>query len=499
MTTLLDQFPGLLDELMASGLDQQASSLRPARPLRVGIYCRISDDDEKEGKGVVRQTTDCRTLQADRYPLLDGEPVLYIDNDVTAMGKKKREAFERLLCDLQAGRLDVVIVWHTDRLYRRIEELSRIMAAWAINRPEIAAVTVGKVDFTTPTGRFLARVMAIVGQYEVEHLIERCLRKKRELREEGKVQGGDRPFGYAKGGYNLEPREAARMRIAARRLLVGHMTVADIARDWNARGVKTARGGQWTGLGVRRVLVRWRNVGIVEHEGQPAAAATWAPVFDEATFAALRKVLGDGSPKRRYKPHARHLLAGIARCGECGAKLHGAGEDPSGKLRYKCSASNHLKRVAPPIESHVEHVVVGILSRPDAIKLLGEGPSEDRIRELHIAAAVKEAKLREANEMYANDEIDRAQLRDITANARKDLADIEKKLSEMSAGSVLDGMVGPRAAMAWERLDLDRKRVIIDHLVTVTVQRAPRGGDGRSKDRAKRLATGVIVEPKGEI
>lgn len=488
----------LLDSLLSEGLTDQITTGLPERPLRIGIVCRISKDDEEEGKGVARQKADCLGRQRDKYP--NAESIeYYIDNDITAMGTKKRPQFERLLRDMRAGRLDVVIMWHTDRTWRRIEELSRIMDAWGVHRPEIAAITVGLVDFTTPTGRFLARVMAIVGQYEVEHLIERVLRKKRELREEGMVQGGGRPFGYQDGGYEIEPRETARIRTAARRILVGDQSATDVAREWNRLGVVTARGTRWDGTKVRRVLTRYRNVAIVEHEGRPVAAAKWKPILDEETWTGLRAVLGDGTSTRKYKPRAESMLPGIATCGECGAVLRSAGGDPRGNRRVRCSVSHHLKRLAKPIEDHVEAVVVGILSRPDAIKLLGTGKSEDKIRELHATAAARQATIDEAGSMFADGEIDRDQLRDITAKARTKLVEVEAELAAMTAGSVLDGVVGLDAATAWVGLDLDRKRAIIDHLVEVKVHRGATGGDRRSKGRAKRFVSTVEVTEKVRV
>lgn len=465
------------------------------KTLRVGIYCRISADDEKEGKGVARQKADGRRLQCDKYPNASSIEY-YIDNDISAVGGKERPAFERLLVDMAAGRLDVVIMWHTDRLYRKIEDLTRIMKAWEANQPFMAAVTIGFIDFTTPTGRFLAKQLAIIGELEVERIIERVRRKKQEMREEGRPLGGARAFGYAADGYEVNGREAARMRIAARRILVGGQTEGDIAREWNRRGVKTARGTEWDAVKVRRVLCRWRNIGIVEHEGQPVGPAQWKPILDEVTFVGLRKRLL-GKATRPQKPRGESLLANLARCGECGAVLWGAGEDPRGNLRLRCSRSHHLKRIAKPIELYVEERIIAILSRPDAISLLGKGPSEDSMHELHAAAAARQATLAEASAMFADGEIDRDQLRDITTKARAKLVEIEKQLADVTAGSVLDGLIGVVDVVErWRELDLDRRRAVIDHLVEVKVHRGATGGDRRSKRRAARFASTIEVTPK---
>lgn len=470
------------------------------KALRVGIYCRISADDEQEGKGVARQLADCTRLQRDKYPNT-ASTQKYVDNDISAVGGKLRPEFERLLTDLAAGKLDVVIMWHTDRLYRKIDDLTRIMKAWEKNTPFMAAVTIGFIDFTTPTGRFLAKQLAIIGELEIERIIERCRRKKLEMREEGRVQGGARPFGYAEGGYQINGREAARIRIAARRILVGAQSAADVARDWNRHGVLTARGTKWTGLKVTRVLTRWRNIGVVEHGGKPVGAALWKPILDEPTFVGLRRMLL-GSSVRRQRPRAETLLAGIARCGECGAVLWSAGEDPRGNQRYRCSASNHLKRVAKPIELYVEEHVVGILSAPDAISLLGKGPSEDTVRELYAAAATCRTRIEEARAAFADPSIpvDLSDFTAIKAQTEAHLKQIEDELAAMSAGSVLDGLIGVEDVVdRWRELDLDRRRAVLDHLVEVRVHRGATGGSARSKDRAARFAATVEITPKCSI
>lgn len=485
----------LLDTLLASTTIEQATTLAPTRPLRVGVYARISADDKGDEKGVARQTEWGAAMAVE---MGDSNPTIYVDNDISAhQTRKRRRDYERLLADIKAGRLDVLLATHPDRLYRRAADLERLIPLIESSGVSVRTKHAGEVELSTASGKMTARIVGAVAQAEVERGQERQRDKKAAMAKAGEVLGGPRPFGYKKGGYKVEPREAARIRTAARRILVGGQSVTDVAREWNRRGVKTARGNTWNGARVRNVLVRYRNVGIVEHQGKPVAAAQWSPVLDEETWSGLRAVLGDGTPTRRQKPRAETLLAGIARCGECGAVLWSAGEDPRGNQRYRCSASNHLKRLTRPIDDHVEAQVVAILSGPNAISLLGKGPSEDTVRELHTAAATRQAKIDEANAMFAEDEIDRAQLLDITTKARTKLAEIEKKLAALTAGSVLDGLAGRDDVVEiWDELDLDRKRAVIDHLVEVKVRRGATGGDRRSKARGERFISTIDVTPR---
>jgi len=80
---------------------------------RAGIYARISQDRTGAGLGVERQRSDCAELARK----LDLDVVgLYSDNDTSAYSGKPRPEYRRLLEDLNAGRIDVVLAWHTDRV-----------------------------------------------------------------------------------------------------------------------------------------------------------------------------------------------------------------------------------------------------------------------------------------------------------------------------------------------------------------------------------------------
>lgn len=83
-----------------------------------------------------------------------------------------------------------------------------------------------------------------------------------------------------------------------------------------------------------------------------------------------------------------------------------------------------LERLIPLIES------TGVSVRTKhagEVDLLATGDGQQRVHELHEPTAAKKAKLDEANAMFVAEEIDRAQLRDITSRARQTLAEIEAR------------------------------------------------------------------------
>ena len=93
--------------------------------IRAGLYARISLDWEGKGLGVERQLQDCRAI-AKRlgWTVIDE----YVDNSIGASKYSKtgrhRAEYNRLLGDIEAGRLDAVVIWMEDRLQRQVIELA---------------------------------------------------------------------------------------------------------------------------------------------------------------------------------------------------------------------------------------------------------------------------------------------------------------------------------------------------------------------------------------
>src|SRR5450631_1042780 len=90
---------------------------------RAVIYTRISQDREGAGLGVQRQLEDCRALcERQGWHIVD--PPL-ADNDISAYSGKARPGYQELLRLIEAGAVDVVVSWHTDRLHRSPRELEQ--------------------------------------------------------------------------------------------------------------------------------------------------------------------------------------------------------------------------------------------------------------------------------------------------------------------------------------------------------------------------------------
>lgn len=159
---------------------------------------------------------------------------VYPDNDVSAYSGASRPAWARLLADVRAGAVDVIVGWHVDRLTRSPRELEDVIDLADKFGVELATVT-GDVDLGTPTGRLVARMLGAAARHEAEHKAERQRRQSRQAAEAGRVKGGGhRPFGYEKDRVTIIPEEAEIIRECVRRVLATE-SLASIVRSLEDR------------------------------------------------------------------------------------------------------------------------------------------------------------------------------------------------------------------------------------------------------------------------
>ena len=91
--------------------------------MRTCLYLRISTDKSGDGLGIERQREDCRKLAEQRGWTVVQE---IVENNTSAtIGP--RPGFERLLQLMQGRQIDAVVVWHVDRLLRKMTDLERVI------------------------------------------------------------------------------------------------------------------------------------------------------------------------------------------------------------------------------------------------------------------------------------------------------------------------------------------------------------------------------------
>ncbi len=442
------------------------------------MYARISDDKAGAGLGVERQREDCERLAKSLGVTLSK---VYSDNDVSAYSGKRRAGYMAMLESIRAGQVDVVLVWHPDRLHRAPRELEDYIEAVNLHGTDTHFVKAGQWSLDTAAGRMTARIIGAVDRGESEHKAERITRAHQQGAERGTWRGGTRPFGYNRDGVTLHPVESVMVRDAYTAVGNGE-SLASVMRDWNESGVRTATGKLWYYATLRQILLRERNYGASVYRGEVVKVDAWEAIVDESTWRSVRAIITD--PKRRLSTSnvGKWLLSGLARCGKCEAvgrvSVLRSGTSQMRGTRYsiyKCETGMHLARRADLSDEYVAGVIVARLQRPDARGLLTSAQGVDRPG-LEREARGLRAQIEEAVRLWSEGVLTAGQLRTTSERLRQRLGSVEATMVDTSTSVALAQMVGADdVPAAWESLVWKARREVLDALMTVTVLPVPLG------------------------
>ena len=321
--------------------------------MRAAIYQRLSASRlGEEAPGLDRQREACERAVRERGWELVGD---YHDADTSAFRPGvPRPGWEELTAAVVARDVDAVVVWKLDRAFRRLKEGVDFLDVCQENDVAVVSVTEG-IDTATPFGPVLFALFASMAALESQTKSDRITEWHAQRAAEGQPSGGGtRAFGYTQDGLRLNRREANAIRKAARDLLAGSNLARSI-RAWNGKGITTPTGGRWTKSSFRRMILSARIAGLREHGGS-TYSATWPEIITQDEHTRLRALYS--APGRAIA--RRYVLAGLARCGLCGAKLV-ARPKADGRRCYVC-ATDHggcgkIRTLAAPVEELVAREV----------------------------------------------------------------------------------------------------------------------------------------------
>lgn len=459
------------------------------------IYARISRDVTGEGLGIERQLEDCRKLAADRGWTVAEE---YVDNDISAYRGKRRPAYERMLEDLEAGRRDAVIAYHTDRLTRRPIELEQFTALCEAAGVRLFATVTADIDLGNDDGMFMARVLAAVAAKESGRKSERQRRKARQIAESGMPNGGHlRPFGYAQDRMTVIESEAEAIRAVAARYLAGESLIS--LTEWmQAQGILSVAGLPWRTGTLRTTLMSARIAGLRSHRGEIVGPAKWPAIITPAQHDQLVGAFTRRTASNRRSPR-RYLLSGMLRCGRCGNKLFSSlrRDGKTTRRRYVCSSSpdhggcGRLTAVAEPIEEWITEAVLMRLDSPAiADAIAGKASADDRHAALMGQLDSARSKMRELAELWSGDAISSAEWKAARVPIEARIDRTERELSQISGTHTLDGWVGNGEGLrhSWGTLNLTRQAAIIGAVLDFATI-APGQSGARVLDPARIIPT----------
>jgi site-specific DNA recombinase len=293
------------------------------KPVRCAIYTRVSTEHgldqefnsldaqyEAASAYIKSQAHAGWTLIRSRY-----------DDGGYSGGSTDRPDLQKLLDDIRARKIDVIVVYKVDRLTRSLADFAKLVELFDAHGVSFVSVT-QQFNTTTSMGRLTLNVLLSFAQFEREVTSERIRDKIAASKRKGLWVGGNLPLGYEMKDSKIAivEEEAELVRSIFRRYLE-FGGVNELLRDLRERNIRTkarllstgaTRGGIPFGRGALYYLLSNHfYIGEVKYKNE-ILPGEQPPIMDRALFEAVRqKSLAQWSHRTVVRNKSDHLLTGL--------------------------------------------------------------------------------------------------------------------------------------------------------------------------------------------
>jgi DNA invertase Pin-like site-specific DNA recombinase len=357
-------------------LPQSREAADSAARLRLVGYGRVSLEEQAQGYSLDEQERICR-----EYATSQGwEIVQFLRDEGFSGTNDRRPGYQKLMRLTAGGQVDGVITHKIDRTYRQLQGMMNTFNTWQQQRVFFVSVT-ERIDFTTPWGKLILVVLAMLAEIFIDNLRLETIKGKRGRFQRGE-HNGPPPFGFCQGNcstctdpngpdycyrvglpdLNTEkhlvphPVDSTAVQYAFARYTTGEYTDKQVAELLNTFQAKTPDGdwiqvrsrgkmGQpprpFTKDMIRDLLQNPFYTGAVPYYGsekkgqqltkylkpQDINEGLHLPLITEMEFAQALQIRATKSKapqgtRNRRRPSRTYILQGLAECARCGAPLH---------------------------------------------------------------------------------------------------------------------------------------------------------------------------------
>jgi DNA invertase Pin-like site-specific DNA recombinase len=290
---------------------------RRAKRLRCAIYTRKSSDEglEQEFNSLHAQREACDAfITSQRH---EGWHVIsaHYDDGGFSGGTMDRPALQRLLGDIGAGKVDVVVVYKIDRLTRSLFDFAKIVEAFDAKGVSFVSVT-QQFNTTTSMGRLTLNVLLSFAQFEREVTSERIRDKIAASKQKGMWMGGAVPLGYdaINRKLRIKAEEAKTVRLLFE-LYLKLGSVRQLQEECQRRGLRTKLrtmldGRQSGGTAFSRghlylILSNPIYIGRIPHLGRSYEGDHDA-IIDAETWNKVQAQLAMNAGRKRGRANSKH-------------------------------------------------------------------------------------------------------------------------------------------------------------------------------------------------
>jgi site-specific DNA recombinase len=434
-------------------------------------------------------------------------PDRYDDGGYTG-GNIERPGLKRLMSDIEAGKIDIVVVYKVDRLSRSLLDFARLMELFDRKKVSFVSVT-QQFNTATSIGRLVLNILLSFAQFEREMISERTRDKMSAARRKGKWTGGRPPLGYDIAGRKLviNTDEAQLVRTIFS-LYLDKRSLLRVAETLNTRGHRMKswitrkgahrEGGQWSKSAVLRILKSVVYIGKIEYR-KTVYEGEHPEILDEAIFVRVTALL-KARTGRAENPRNAHgfLLRGLIRCRACGSVMTSSCTTHRGTVYryYTCTAVARRGRGKCPVRavpaqaierfvveriqtlgreaSLVDGVVAQAKRSEEGIEALTQEARQLSVEYDRLRAEAKRvlgllAEQRGGDGGFARERLGELDERAAQVNARR--AEIRQSLAAAESGAFAREDIEAALAMfvpVWEALQTHERtrilRLLIDHI-----------------------------------
>jgi site-specific DNA recombinase len=324
-----------------------------ADAARCAIYTGKSSEDglEQTFNSLDAQREACLAyITSQRHEGWKALPALYYDGGFSG-GTLNRPALQRLMADIQAGRIDRVIIYKVDRLTRSLADFAKLVETFDAHGVSFVSIT-QQFNTTTSMGRLTLNMLLSFAQFEREVTGERIRDKIAASKRRGMWMGGPLPLGYDVRDRKLVINEAeaetvrhifhAYLELGSVRLLEQRLRDEGIRSKALRKADGSSRGGKPIVRGALYLLIQNRLFrGEVSHKGAIYPGEHRA-IIDPTLWDAVQKQLTEHRTNSPDRPNGTmpSLLTGLLydKAGDRMVPLHAV----KGGKRYRYYVSAGL-------------------------------------------------------------------------------------------------------------------------------------------------------------
>lgn len=441
--------------------------------LRVAIYIRVSTDKQvKDGDSMRDQlATGQKYIDSHENMILVDT---YIDDGISGQ-KLKRDDFQRLIDDVRAGRIDLIIFTRLDRWFRNLRHYLNTQDILDKHGVSWTAIEQPYFDTSTPHGRAFVNNSMIWAELEAQNDSDRILGVFDDKVDNGEVLSGSTPLGYKIVNKHLVPDDDAPTAVA---IFQYYRKTGNLSMT--LRYMESEFGLVRSAASLKNMLTNTKYIGEFRDNKNYCPA-----IIDRDLFFDVQRLL-----KINIKSGKKHdyIFSGLVVCDDCDHIMSGCQQRARGRVRadgtriiykysvYRCRQGVNLhhcpnrklvfettlekmllERIRPELENYIAEYEVANLPalRTDAKRRSVEGKMQ-KLKDLYL------------NDLITMDEfkLDREkllmQLEKINAEDSRPVKDLSylKNFLKMDFESVYDSLSMPERRELWRSIV---KEIRVDH------------------------------------